>query len=156
VVLFVAEAPGRFGADRTGVPLVGDRSGKTFDLLLAAAGLDRDQIFVTNAVLCNPRDEQGRNAPPAASEIARCSQHLRETIALVDPRFVVALGVSALRGLEHVEPHDLKLSGDVGRPTPWFGRALVSLYHPSARAQIRRPLDQQVRDFEALGRLVRG
>src|SRR4051794_39073251 len=61
-ILFVAEAPGRFGGDRTGVPLHGDRSGAIFEALLAAAGLSRAEIFVTNAVLCNPRDPAGRNA----------------------------------------------------------------------------------------------
>ena len=63
-VLFVAEAPGRFGGDRTAVPLHGDRSGATFAHLLAAAGLDRGEVFVTNAVLCNPRDPAGRNTRP--------------------------------------------------------------------------------------------
>src|ERR1051326_4652051 len=55
-VMFIAEAPGRRGADRTGIPLVGDLSGRNFDLLLAATGLTRDEIFITNAVLCNPRE----------------------------------------------------------------------------------------------------
>ncbi|MGH2533368.1 MAG: uracil-DNA glycosylase family protein [Thermomicrobiales bacterium] len=64
-VLFVAEAPGRFGADRTGVPLSGDRTGEQFDRLLAAAGPRRD------AVLCNPRDEQGRNSRSLTEEIGK-------------------------------------------------------------------------------------
>src|SRR5438046_3124119 len=63
-ILFVAEAPGRFGGDRSGVPLSGDRTGRTFTELLGAAGLRRDEIFITNAVLCNPRDHAGRNDRP--------------------------------------------------------------------------------------------
>ena len=80
-VLFVAEAPGRFGGDRTGVPLEGDRSGTNFAALLAAAGLDRATVFVTNAVLCNPRDAAGRNARPTAAELRNCSEHLAAQIA---------------------------------------------------------------------------
>src|SRR5919199_4743236 len=71
-VLFVAEAPGRFGGDRTTVPLEGDRSGATFAYLLAAAGLERGAVFVTNAVLCNPRDVAGRNARPSPTELRNC------------------------------------------------------------------------------------
>jgi DNA polymerase len=48
-VLFVAEAPGRLGGDRTGVPLSSDQTGRNFARLLGAAGLRRDEVFVTNA-----------------------------------------------------------------------------------------------------------
>ena len=65
-VLFVAEAPGRLGADRTGVPLSGDQTGRNFDALLVSAGIDRRRLFVTNAVLCNPRRPDGRNDRPRA------------------------------------------------------------------------------------------
>ena len=47
-LIFVAEAPGRFGAGRTGIPFHGDRSGNNFELLLNHAGLNRKDIFITN------------------------------------------------------------------------------------------------------------
>lgn len=53
-VVFVAEAPGRFGAGRTGVPFSGDQSGKNFETLLSHTGWTRDEVFITNAALCNP------------------------------------------------------------------------------------------------------
>ncbi|MHC4065609.1 MAG: uracil-DNA glycosylase family protein, partial [Planctomycetota bacterium] len=53
-VLFVGEAPGRLGADRSRVPFRGDRSGDNFDRLLRHVGLSRGEVFVTNAVLCCP------------------------------------------------------------------------------------------------------
>src|SRR5437016_681281 len=68
-VLFIAEAPGRKGADRTRIPMSGDQSGKTFRRLLKVAGLSSDEIFITNAVLCNPRTETGANRPPKLTEI---------------------------------------------------------------------------------------
>jgi uracil-DNA glycosylase len=153
-VLFVAEAPGRFGGDRTAVPLHGDRSGTTFGYLLDAAGLQRAAVFVTNAVLCNPRDPAGRNARPTPDELRNCSEHLAAQIAVLDPPWVVALGHTALRALAQIAPHGVQLAADVGRPVPWLGRRLVALYHPGPRALIRRPLAVQVEDYRRLAALV--
>ena len=63
-VVFIGEAPGRLGADRTGIPFYGDQAGQNFERLLQFTGLTRKQVFITNAVLCNPRDEKGNNSPP--------------------------------------------------------------------------------------------
>jgi uracil-DNA glycosylase family 4 len=62
-VMFIGEAPGRLGAARTGVPFTSDQSGLRFQRLLAAAGLRREEVFLTNALLCNPL----RNSRPAAA-----------------------------------------------------------------------------------------
>jgi uracil-DNA glycosylase family 4 len=148
-VLFVAEAPGRLGADRSGTPLSGDQTGRNFDLLLRAAQLDRNAIFLTNAVLCNPR-----NAPPRVYEIRRCAHHLRDTISVVDPTYVVTLGNTALRALQLIEPHQAKLSRDVGQLISWWDRLLIPLYHPGPRARIHRPFSAQVADFQRLGALL--
>jgi uracil-DNA glycosylase family 4 len=153
-VLFVAEAPGRFGGDRTGVPLHGDRSGANFARLLAAAELDRASVFVTNAVLCNPRDGAGRNARPTPAELAHCSEHLAAQLAVLDPPWVVTLGQTALHALGALAPHGLRLARDVGQPVDWAGRRLVALYHPGPRALIRRPLAVQMEDYRHLAALV--
>ncbi|HEY7068205.1 MAG TPA: uracil-DNA glycosylase [Chloroflexota bacterium] len=153
-LLFVAEAPGRFGGDRTAVPLHGDRSGATFAYLLEAAGLERNAVFVTNAVLCNPRDAAGRNARPTPAELRNCRDHLAAQIAVLDPPWVVALGHTALRALALIAPHGVRLAADVGRPIPWHGRTLVALYHPGPRALIRRPLPVQVEDYRRLAVLT--
>lgn len=155
-VLFVAEAPGRLGGDRTGVPLVNDQSGRNFTRLLESIGWRREDVFVSNAVLCNPRDAQGRNATPSAAEIRTCSPHLRDLLAILDPPFVVALGRSALAALALIAPHDAELRRDAGAPLPWAGRVLVPLYHPGPRAQLHRTFRQQLEDFTKLDKLVRG
>jgi uracil-DNA glycosylase family 4 len=155
-VMFVAEAPGRLGADRSGIPLKGDQSGRNFERLLRHAGLNRSSVFVTNAVLCNPRDRQGRNAPPSAQEIANCSEFLRETIRLIDPNWVITLGAVALRATRLIESHELRLSDAVGRHLDWYQRSLVPLYHPGPRAMIHRPFDAQAHDYAALGQRIRG
>ncbi len=153
-VLFVAEAPGRLGADVSGVPLSDDRTGRTFDLLLAAGGIRRQEEIVTNAVLCNPRDEQGRNARPSRRELGQCCQHLDALIALLDPRWVVTLGAVALDAAAAIAPHGAVLRRDVGRQVDWSGRRLVPLYHPGPRALIHRPLAVQRADYARLSAMI--
>src|SRR5579875_2260615 len=109
-VLFIAEAPGRLGGDRCGIPLSQVQTGRNFTLLLQAAGLTREEIFITNAVLCNPRDEDGRNAPPTMRELRNCSYHLRQTLDILSPRTIVTLGQAALRALRRIAPHEIELA----------------------------------------------
>jgi uracil-DNA glycosylase family 4 len=153
-VLFVGEAPGRLGAGRSGVPFEGDQSGRRFETLLAAAGLERRCVFVTNAVLCNPLDASGRNRRPLISEVARCLPFLRQQIEAVDADFVVALGGVALAALARLAPHGLSLRRDCGRPLRWHGRTLVPLYHPGRRALVHRPEGLQLDDWRRLGEIV--
>jgi len=154
-VLFIAEAPGRFGAEMTGIPLTNDQSGRNFARFLAEAGLSRDDVFITNAVLCNPRGERGRNRPPSRGELGRCAVHLRAQLALITAPVVVTLGAVALRAIEEIQPHGLTLSASVAEATTWDGRWLVPLYHPSPQAFMSRPLARQLADYRALGRLLR-
>src|SRR5213080_3667840 len=90
-VMFIGEAPGRLGADTSQIPFHGDKSGENFERLLDQAGLTRYETFVTNAVLCNPKDSNGNNATPTLSEIENCSGFLRRQIGLVEARIVVTL-----------------------------------------------------------------
>lgn len=153
-VVFVAEAPGRLGADQTGIPLCGDKTGENFEKLLSNVGWARSEVFITNAVLCNPRDGAGNNARPHTSEIVNCSFYLRMTINLVDPQVVVSLGEVALHALRVIAPHSVTLSRDVGKAVEWNGRVLVALYHPGPRATVRRSLLEQRSDFIRLANLV--
>ncbi|WP_322819570.1 arsenite methyltransferase [Tepidiforma sp.] len=154
-ILFVGEAPGRLGAARTGRPFDGDVAGSRFRRLLAASGLPESAIALTNAVLCLPLDERGRNRRPRPSEIRSCTHLLAATIDLVDPLVVVALGAVALEALAALEPHGLALRTHVARPCRWRGRWLLPLYHPAARSAIHRPLQHQLADWRRLGALVR-
>jgi uracil-DNA glycosylase family 4 len=150
-LLFVAEAPGRDGADRTGVPLCGDRAGHNFERLLEALGWRRQWVFITNAVLCNPRAPDGRNRPPKAAELRNCAPFLRAIIDLVKPRYVVSLGRVALAALDRLEPHRLELRRDVGGRFAWYGRWLVPLYHPSPRVLAgHRDMTAQQADYRRL------
>jgi len=153
-VLFVAEAPGRLGADRTGVPLYGDRTGDNFETLLGNVGWRREQIFITNAVLCNPRREDGNNGTPTSVEIANCSAYLEMVLTLVSPEIIVTLGTTALDALELISPHGIHLQKGVARLVPWRGIRLFPLYHPAPRAAIHRSLAKQRSDFMLLAKVV--
>ena len=154
-VMFIAEAPGRRGGEVTGVPLSRDASGQRFARLLALAGLTREEVFVTNVVLCNPRSAAGTNRPPSRLERANCAGWLVRQLDVIDPAVVVTLGALALTALARIEPHGASLRTHVGRAIPWRGRTLVPLYHPSPRAGLSRSYIEQDDDFRALGELIR-
>ncbi len=155
-ILLVAEAPGAHGAERTGVPFSGDASGRNFERLLEGAGLRRRDVFITNSVICNPRNPGGSNRPPTAAELESCARWLRATIALVDPAVVGTIGAVALAALGRIEAHGLALKTDCARPHRWRGRWLVPLYHPSPRVTAsHRRFEQQASDWQVLRRLAR-
>lgn len=122
-LMFVGEAPGA-DEDRIGDPFVG-AAGRLLDKILAAAGISRDEVFITNVVKCRPP----RNRDPGVEEIVTCLPNLRRQIEIIDPKIICALGRFAAQTL-------------LGRPSPigrlrgaWHefeGRRLLCTYHPSA------------------------
>lgn len=154
-VMFIGEAPGRQGGDRTRVPFSGDQSGRNFERFLASINLTRPAIFITNAVLCNPRRASGANRTPTVREISNCSAFLRRQIEVVNPRVVVTLGAVALAALRLVEYHHLSLRESVGQVHEWHGRLLVPVYHPSPQvlASHRREA-AQLQDYQAIQRAL--
>jgi len=105
-VMFVGEAPGRHGADVTGVPFTRDRSGRRLQALLIRLGLslERDptveqprlrDCFLTNLVRCNPP----QNRRPTRAEVAACFPNLRVELERVRPRVLVPVGLLAAQTL---------------------------------------------------------
>lgn len=154
-VFFIAEAPGRQGADRTRRPFYGDKSGENFQKFLDSINLKREEIFITNSVLCSPRKENGANRSPKKSEIKNCSSFLQKTIQLMQPKVVATLGSVALEALKAIEIHQLSLKNDIGNAFDWNGRKLVPLYHPSPQViASHRRFDEQILDFQTLKKLI--
>lgn len=147
-IMFVGEAPGRLGADGSELPFHGDKAGHNFERLIEQVGLSRYEMFVTNAVLCNPKDERGNNATPTTTEVENCAHFLRETIELVQPSVVVTLGAVALKSCSLVEGHKLTLREAVRTATPWLDRTLVPAYHPGQRAMLHRSFANQLSDYQ--------
>ena len=150
-VMFIGEAPGRQGGDRTRVPFSGDASGRNFQRYLDSIGLRRERLFITNAALCNPRTPTGANRRPTSREVANCAVFLRRQLELIDPLVVVTLGAVSLAALKSIEYHELTLREAAGKIFNWGGRLLVPLYHPSPQvlASHRRE-EAQLKDYTVL------
>jgi uracil-DNA glycosylase family 4 len=152
-IIFIAEAPGRLGADKTLMPLYGDRTGDNFENLISNIRWSRDEIFITNAVLCNPRKTDGNNDRPTVEEFENCSAYLEMTINLIRPDLIVTLGVSALNALNIISCHNITLKEHVGNINDWNGIKLMPLYHPGPRAVLHRSIAKQRADFIKLANL---
>jgi DNA polymerase len=154
-IMFIGEAPGRKGADRTRVPFSGDQSGANLDRFLNSINLTRKEIFITSAALCNPRSESGANRKPTQKELSNCSNFLRRTIELVDPRVIVTLGSVALEALKRIQYHELSLKTAAAQIHSWNNRVLVPIYHPSPQvlASHRREAEQ-LRDYAVVAKVT--
>jgi uracil-DNA glycosylase len=148
-VMLVGEQPGD-QEDRAGRPFVGP-AGRLLDEGLEAAGVDRDQVYVTNAVkhFKFVRQELIRrrlHKKPNAAEVRACNPWLREEIRLVRPKLVVALGSTAAQALLGRSFKVTQHRGEVVE-SEWAGPVLVTV-HPSSvlrapdeyRADARREL----------------
>jgi len=85
-VIFIGEAPGAT-EDKNGIPFCG-MSGKILQELLATIGLTRDDIFITNTILCRP--ENNRN--PSKEEVENCRERLDKLIEIMQPKVIVTIG----------------------------------------------------------------
>jgi DNA polymerase len=92
-LLIMGEAPGR-EEDRLGLPFVGE-SGKLLDRMLAAIGLDRRNVFISNVIYWRPPG----NRTPSQEEIMACLPFARRLIELSRPKVVLALGNAAVQTL---------------------------------------------------------
>jgi uracil-DNA glycosylase len=99
-VMFVGEVPGN-DEDRAGKPFVGP-AGRLLDEVLVEAGIDRRQVYVTNAVKhfkYQPRGKRRIHQKPSTTEIQACIPWLRAEIAALGPRVIVCLGATAAQAL---------------------------------------------------------
>ena len=149
-IMIIGEAPGRLGADASAIPFHGDKAGDNFEAFLEQVGLSRHDCFITNAALCNPKDEKGNNSTPSRVELQNCSSFLKRQIDLVSPLIVVTLGAQALNTIKSIEDHNVELSSGVRKKWSWYGRTLVALYHPGQRALIHRSFFNQLADYRFL------
>lgn len=129
-VILIGEQPGD-QEDREGRAFIGP-AGKLLDRALTAAGIDREMIYVTNAVKhfkWEPRGKRRIHKKPSAREIAACRPWLEAEIAAIQPGLLVCLGATAIRSI-FAAP--LKISEHRGRVTDSpLGPALITV-HPSS------------------------
>jgi DNA polymerase len=99
-VVFVGEQPGS-AEDLAGRPFVGP-AGQLLDRALEEAGVDRTQVYVTNAVKhfkFEPRGKKRIHSKPNAGEIQACRWWLDNELKLIRPELAVALGATAAQSL---------------------------------------------------------
>jgi DNA polymerase len=153
-IMLVGEQPGD-KEDLAGKPFVGP-AGRVLDKAIAEAGIDRAQVFVTNAVKhfkFTPRGKRRLHKKPNAHEIERCNWWIDLERAIVKPKVVVALGASAVRSLLGRPMTIGKIRGRVLEMPD--GARMVATIHPSFLLRIQDERDKQaqyrafIRDLKA-------
>ena len=137
-LLVVGEQPGDV-EDRAGKPFVGP-SGKLLDRALDAAKIDRDSVYVTNAVkhfkfAREARSERRIHKSPNAGEVRACRPWLEHEIALVKPDIILCLGATAAKALLGRTFSVLKQRG-VALESEW-APVVFATVHPSAVLRAR-------------------
>lgn len=140
-VMFIGEGPG-FDEDRQGRPFVG-RAGQLLTKMILAMGLTREEVYIANIAKCHPMtdplhpEKHGNDRAPNAQEIACCRKYIEQQIAIISPKYVIALGgvaakalisdaasLGALRGKFHTLHLD---SVELKTPVQ-----ILATYHPAA------------------------
>lgn len=125
-IVFIGEAPGK-NEDEQGLPFVG-AAGKFLNEMLAAAGMDRSDVYITNIVKYRPPN----NRDPLPDEKKAFWPFLLQQLEIIQPKAIVTLGRHS--GANFIP--DLRISRDHGHPrtVSYHGRdfLVIPLYHPAA------------------------
>ncbi len=123
-ILLIGEAPG-FEEDKSGIAFVG-KSGQLLEKILLACNFNREEhVFMSNIVKCRPP----QNRTPSIAEQAACLPYLEKQIELVQPKIIITLGSTALKGLFG---ENLRITRERGNWKLWQNYLVMPTYHPSA------------------------
>ncbi len=124
-VVFVGEAPGE-EEDKLKRPFVG-KAGQYLNSKLEQVGLKREKVYITNVVKSRPPG----NRQPTKDEMASCLSYLRKEVEIIQPRLLVCLGATAMKGILGKEEPITKCRGRI-YPYPYNPKIKVFLtYHPA-------------------------
>jgi uracil-DNA glycosylase len=143
-IMLVGEQPGD-EEDLRGHPFVGP-AGRVLDEAIAAAGLNRSGLFITNAVKhfkWEPRGKRRLHKRPGAGEIKACNIWLEQEILAVKPRVIVAMGATALKALTR-SSQTIEAARREAFPLE-HGAIGLATYHPSAILRAEGPRAQELR-----------
>jgi len=121
-IMFIGEGPGA-EEDAQGRPFVGE-AGRLLDKMIAGMSYQREEVFIANIVKCRPTN----NRAPTADEMDACLPCLREQIALIQPKIIVALGKTAVEGLLQKK---VAITRFRGTWCIYEGIDLMPTYHPA-------------------------
>lgn len=120
--MVIGEAPGE-QEDLQGEPFVG-RAGQLLNEMIRAVGLRREAVYIANVVKCRPP----KNRDPAPEEAAACEHYLKQQVALIKPKIILAVGRIAAQNLLKTGTPIGKLRGQVH----YYDQIpLVVTYHPA-------------------------
>ncbi len=139
-IMFIGEAPGYY-EDQQGKPFVG-AAGKFLDQLLALAGLDREQVYITNIVKCRPPN----NRDPLPNEIDTCRAWLQQQLDTIKPKIVVTLGRYSMA---YFFPGET-ISKIHGQQRKRDDLLIIPMYHPAAALHQERFRHMIEDDFRKL------
>lgn len=136
-IMLVGEQPGD-REDVEGEPFVGP-AGRVLDEALTAAGIDRSDVYLTNAVKHFRFERRGKrriHKKPAVTHITACHPWLEAELAIVEPAVIVCLGATAGRS---VLGRPVRVAAERGQrlPDAVAGAAVVVTTHPSALLRLR-------------------
>ncbi len=142
-IIIIGEAPGK-KEDELGVPFVG-ASGRFLDVMLDAAGMSRDDVYITNIVKYRPPN----NRDPKREEKEAFWPYLIRQIDIIDPRVIITLGrhsgMSLLPELVIANDHGKAIRMKVGDKE----RIIIPLYHPAAALYNGSRRQELIDDFRA-------
>ncbi len=154
----IGEQPGD-EEDQKGHPFVGP-SGRLLSKALHESGLDREKIYVTNAVKHFKFVERGKrriHAKPDTLEVSACRPWLEAELASIEPELVVCLGATAAQSLMGAAFRITRQRG-LFFPHPW-AKQLVATVHPSAILRAAERYDDEyglfVRDLRTIAARVK-
>src|SRR5438874_1858586 len=143
-IMLVGEQPGDY-EDQEGKPFVGP-AGKIMDRALEEAGIDRKEVYVTNAVKhfkWEPRGKRRIHQKPNSREVAACRPWLEAELRLVRPKLLVVLGSTAGQAIFGPSFRVTRERGKV--LSSKFAPKVVATVHPSSL--LRQP-DEESRHRE--------
>jgi DNA polymerase len=153
-IIIVGLAPGKDGANLTGIPFTRDPSGELFNQMLSVAGISRSQdIFITNLVKCNPKDAESRNRTPSKDEISNCFPYLKQEMENLNPRIMVTLGRLPTEFLL-----DLKIKNMIqfhGKPFSKNGILFFPFIHPAYVIRGAYDKHKYLEEFKVVGNIFR-
>lgn len=123
-LMIIGEGPGH-DEDIKGEPFVG-RSGQLLDKMLAAIGISRAQVFITNIVKCRPPN----NRDPHVDEVQACDRFLKAQIKLINPKVILSVGRVSAHSLLHSTAPVGRLIKDIHQ-LPGTDIPIKVTYHPA-------------------------
>jgi uracil-DNA glycosylase len=121
-LMIIGEGPGQ-NEDETGLPFVG-KAGQLLDKILGAVNLTENEVVIVNIVKCRPPD----NRAPTDEEMKACTPYLQEQIRMVDPKIILLVGATAVKGLTGDKRGITKIRGQW---MEWEGRWCMPMFHPA-------------------------